>query len=136
MSDFSRVSEEVVSFVHNVYGGEGVLSDPEGVRDFLKKIEPLLVVPHIRYIVGESAAEESPQDYMDGMMRRFMETQDLADEALDDTNPRGGAVTRKSVQVTNDGDLYIRNSVTGAVHDSVSQFGVVHGGVHVRREQR
>lgn len=136
MSDFSRISEEVIGSTYVRFGSKGVPSRVEHVRELLEWLEPLLVGPHIAYIIGKSTSEESTPDYMDGMVRRLLATEETLTEALDDMNPHEGAVTRKSVQVTSDGDLYISNNVTGTVHDSVAQFGVVHGNVHTRRGQR
>lgn len=136
MNDFSRISDEVVEFVRSRFGGIDPLRTSASVRVFLEKIEPLLVGPHIAYIVGESTAKESTQDYVDGVVRRLLATEETLTEALDDLNPHEGAVTRKSVQVTSGGDLHISNNMTGTAHDSVGQFGVVYGGVHTRRDQR
>lgn len=136
MSDFSRISEEVIEFVRSRFGGTEPLRTSASVKVFLEHIEPLLVGPHVAYIVGTSTKDESDRDYMDGMVRRLAEVEDATREALDDLNPRGGAVTRKSVQVSSDGDLYISNNVTGTVHDSVAQVGVFYGDVHTQRRQR
>lgn len=116
MSDFSRISDEVVEFVRARFGGIDPLRTSASVRVLLEHIEPLLVGPHIAYIIGESTPEESTQDYVDGVVRRTLATEETLSEALDDLNPHGGAVTRRSSQVTSDGDLHISNNVTGTVH--------------------
>lgn len=132
MSDFPRINDEVVDFVHKTFLGQGALRNPGSVRDFLERIEPLLVGPHIAYIVGESTPEESDRDYMTGMTQRLIEVENAVKEALDDLNPHGGGITRRSVQVTSDGDLNISNSADNVV-GSMFQVGVVQGGVRSDR---
>lgn len=128
MSDFSRISDEMVDLVHAKFGGKGVLKTPESVREFLERIEPLLVGPHIRHVVGESTAEESNRDYMGGMVLRLMEVQHQMEQALDDLKPDAGAFTRTSKRASSRGDVHINQSVTGRVDGSVFMVGGINMG--------